>query len=136
MVVSYFRLEAPDGEVLGAASIVSDVSDRHRTKRALERANARLELLGRAAEVLNASLDLEETLDGLARLVVPGGGRPLHRRPGRRGVPGRAPGRPVALRRYAVVHGPGVEVPPPLRRARATRGRRSAATSRTRRVTR
>ena len=69
LVVSYFRLEGPDGTVLGAASIVSDVGDQHRTRRALERANARLALLGRAAGVLNASLDLEETLSGLGRLL-------------------------------------------------------------------
>lgn len=113
MVVSYFRLQSPQGQVLGAASIVSDVSDRHRTKRALERANARLELLGRAGEVLNASLELAATLDGLARLVVPEVADhcvvDLAEDPS---VPP-VPGRPVALRRAVLVHAPGIELPPP-----------------------
>jgi PAS domain S-box-containing protein len=114
LVVSYFRLEGPDGEVLGAASIVSDVSDRHRTRRALERANARLELLGRAAAVLNASLDLEETLTGLGRLVVPGIADhcvvDLAEADGTRAG---TTHEGLVLRRYAVVHGPGIDVPEP-----------------------
>jgi len=103
LTASYFRLTDSAGQVLGAASIVSDVSDRYRTRRQLERAGARLELLGRAGEVLSESLDLEQTLAGLGRLVVPDladhcvvdlveeGGR---------------------VRRYAVVHAEGLPVPP------------------------
>jgi PAS domain S-box-containing protein len=71
LIVSYFRLEGPAGAVLGAASVVSDVSDRHGTRRALERANARLELLSRATAALGASLELPEILTGLADVVVP-----------------------------------------------------------------
>jgi PAS domain S-box-containing protein len=112
LVVSYFRLEGPDGEVLGAASIVSDVSDRHRTRRALERANARLELLGRAAGVLNASLDLEQTLAGLGRLVVPEIADHCVVDLVESDV-ARSATDAVVLRRYAVVHGPGIEVPAP-----------------------
>jgi PAS domain S-box-containing protein len=112
LVVSYFRLEGPDGEVLGAASIVSDVSDRHRTRRALERANSRLQLLGRAAGVLNASLDLEETLANLGRLVVPEIAD--HCIVDLVETEAAAPGpEAVVLRRYALVHAPGVEVGPP-----------------------
>ncbi|HYJ76682.1 MAG TPA: SpoIIE family protein phosphatase [Kineosporiaceae bacterium] len=112
LVVSYFRLEGPDRAVLGAASIVSDVSDRHRTRRALERANARLELLGRAANVLSASLDLEETLNGLGRLVVPQIADHcvvdlVESDDDRRSADA------VVLRRYALVHAPGVVAPPP-----------------------
>jgi PAS domain S-box-containing protein len=99
LTASYFRLTDDAGRVLGAASIVSDVSDRYRTRRELERAGARLELLGRAGQVLSESLDLEQTLAGLGRLVVPDladhcvvdlveeGGR---------------------IRRYAVVHADGL----------------------------
>jgi PAS domain S-box-containing protein len=112
LVVSYFRLEGADGAVLGAASIVSDVSDRHRTRRALERANARLELLGRAARVLNASLDLEETLNGLGRLVVPEiADHCVVDLVESDDDPDAADA--VVLRRYAVVHSPGVVVPAP-----------------------
>ncbi len=106
LLVSYFRLTAPDGTVLGAASIVSDVSERDRTRRALERANARLELLGRAAAVLNASLDLERTLAGLGRLVVPAFADHCIVdlvEPGASGTGGRVP-----LRRYALVHADGL----------------------------
>ncbi len=114
LVVSYFRLEGPDGEVLGAASIVSDVSDRHRTRRALERANARLELLGRAAGVLNASLDLEETLTGLGRLVVPGiADHCVVDLAETDGIRAGTTDDGLVLRRYAVVHGPGIDVPEP-----------------------
>jgi len=101
LTASYFRLTDATGQVLGAASIVSDVSDRYRARRELERAGARLELLGRAGQVLSESLDLEQTLAGLGRLVVPDladhcvvdlveeGGR---------------------VRRYAVVHAEGLPV--------------------------
>jgi PAS domain S-box-containing protein len=112
LVVSYFRLEGPDGAVLGAASIVGDVSDRHGTRRALERANARLVLLGRAAAVLSASLDLEETLSGLGRLVVPEiADHCVVDLVEPDAEPDATDG--VVLRRYAVVHTPGVVVPAP-----------------------
>jgi PAS domain S-box-containing protein len=111
LVVSYFRLEGPDGRVLGAASIVSDVSDRHRTRRALERANTRLELLGRAADVLNASLDLEETLSGLGRLVVPEIADHCIVDLLDSDVAMPPASGHVVLRRYAVVHASGIEVP-------------------------
>src|SRR4051794_2066725 len=110
LVVSYFRLEGPEGSVLGAASIVSDVSDRHRARRALDRANSRLALLGRTAGVLNASLDLEETLSGLGRLVVPEiADHCVVDLVEARGGSDHEDG--VVLRRYAIVHAPGI-VPP------------------------
>jgi PAS domain S-box-containing protein len=110
LVVSYFRLEGAGGRVLGAASIVSDVSDRHSTRMALERATARLELLGRAAAVLNASLDLEETLAGLGRIVVPEIADhcivdlvEADRRAA-------SPSESAVLRRYALAHASGIDV--------------------------
>jgi len=112
LVVSYFRLEAADGRVLGAASIVSDVSERHLTRRALERANARLELLDRAGEVLNASLDLEHTLAGLGRLVVPEVADHCVVDLVDDTLPAAVAG-PVVLRRHASVHAAGVVLPPP-----------------------
>ncbi len=69
--VSYFRLEDEQGEVLGAASLVSDITAARATRQALTAANARLRLLGRATRALSASLDVERTLRSYADLVVP-----------------------------------------------------------------
>jgi PAS domain S-box-containing protein len=69
--VSYFRLEDDAGAVLGAASLVSDVTAQHETRRALQAANARLRLLGRATQALSASLDVQRTLRSYGALVVP-----------------------------------------------------------------
>ncbi len=110
-LLSFCRLDGEDGVVLGAAAFVVDVSDRRRTRRALERANARLELLGRAAAVLSASLDLQRTLDHLGRLVVPDFADHcivdlVDDDPD---VALRLP--PGTVRRYAIVHAPGLGGP-------------------------
>ncbi|MFN8075725.1 MAG: SpoIIE family protein phosphatase [Kineosporiaceae bacterium] len=69
-LVSYLRL-GDDGGEPRAASIVVDVTDSRRATRDLARAVGRLELLGRAGQVLAEPLDLSRTLDRLADLAVP-----------------------------------------------------------------
>jgi PAS domain S-box-containing protein len=102
ILASHYQLKAFDDSVVGGACILSDVTEQHTTRRALQYANERLALLGRASTVLSESLDLERTLAGLGALVVPAfadhclvdlleeGGR---------------------LRRVAVVHTPTLEPP-------------------------
>jgi PAS domain S-box-containing protein len=70
--VSYFRLTDTDGNVVGAASLVSDVDDQHRIRDRLHEATERLALLAKISELLASSLNLDRTLAALARLVVPG----------------------------------------------------------------
>ncbi|MFL6238929.1 MAG: SpoIIE family protein phosphatase [Actinomycetes bacterium] len=69
--VSYFRLNDNDGRSVGAASLVSDVTDQHRVRERLRDATERLALLAQVSELLASSLDLDRTLGALARLVVP-----------------------------------------------------------------
>jgi PAS domain S-box-containing protein len=69
--VSYFRLNDADGNVIGAASLVSDVDDEHRVRDRLREATERLALLSQVSELLASSLDFDRTLGALARLVVP-----------------------------------------------------------------
>ncbi|NLT54886.1 MAG: SpoIIE family protein phosphatase [Actinomycetales bacterium] len=68
---SYYRLTAGDGRPVGAASMISEVTEARRTGIALRRANERLELLGAATRALTESLDLDRTLTRFAELVVP-----------------------------------------------------------------
>jgi signal transduction histidine kinase len=63
-LASYYRLSKADGRPLGIVALVTEIS-------AQERAEARLDLLLEASEVLGASLDHEITLSNLARLLVP-----------------------------------------------------------------
>jgi PAS domain S-box-containing protein len=69
--VSYFQLNDADGKLVGAASLVSDVTEQHNVRERLREATERLALLGQVSELLASSLDLDRTLDALARLVVP-----------------------------------------------------------------
>jgi PAS domain S-box-containing protein len=69
--VSYFRLHDNDGNVVGAASLVSDVDEEHRIRDRLRDATERLALLAKVSELLASSLDLDRTLGAVARLVVP-----------------------------------------------------------------
>lgn len=63
-LASYYRLSGADGKPLGIVALVNEIS-------AQERAEARLDLLLEASEVLGTSLDYETTLSNLARLLVP-----------------------------------------------------------------
>jgi hypothetical protein len=74
-----------DGEVVGLGVVVVDITARKRAeaereqahqaereaRRGAEAARARAAFLADAGAVLDASLDLDETLDSLARLCVP-----------------------------------------------------------------
>lgn len=71
LLASHYQLKAFDDSVVGGACILSDVTEQHTTRRALQNANERLALLGRVSTVLSESLDLERTLAGLGGLVVP-----------------------------------------------------------------
>ena len=72
---SFDRYTAPlrgeDGEVYGRAWYFRDITERKRSETALENSNRRLGFLAEAGTVLAASLDLEQTMQSLARLLVP-----------------------------------------------------------------
>ncbi|MFJ5030023.1 SpoIIE family protein phosphatase [Streptomyces sp. NPDC088560] len=61
---SAFRLQAPDGRVLGVADLVIDVTERHR-------AQQRLALIAQAGSRIGTTLDVLRTADELADVVVP-----------------------------------------------------------------
>lgn len=67
-LVSYYRLEDPGGHVLGLATSVVDVTDRHRAATEAER---RLALIADASVLIGTTLDLDQTARELARVVVP-----------------------------------------------------------------
>ncbi|MEV5973976.1 SpoIIE family protein phosphatase [Streptomyces sp. NPDC051921] len=62
--VSSFRLAAPSGRVLGVASAVVDITDRHRAQR-------RLALLSEAGERIGSTLDVTVTAGELTEVMVP-----------------------------------------------------------------
>ena len=59
------------GEVTGARGVAVDVSDRKVVEAELERTHERLALLARSGILLASSLELEQTLKNLGRVVVP-----------------------------------------------------------------
>ncbi|MEU5186369.1 SpoIIE family protein phosphatase [Streptomyces klenkii] len=67
-LVSYYRLEDPGGQILGVATSLVDVSDRHR---ALEEARRRTALIADASVLIGTTLELEQTARELAEVVVP-----------------------------------------------------------------
>ncbi|MGP3949950.1 SpoIIE family protein phosphatase [Streptomyces sp. 7N604] len=69
--VSYHRLEAPNGKVLGLATSVVDVTDRHRAAAEAHHARQRLALIADASVLIGTTLDLEQTARELADIVVP-----------------------------------------------------------------
>ncbi|GGT85230.1 MULTISPECIES: SpoIIE family protein phosphatase [Streptomyces] len=69
--VSFYRLEAPGGKVLGVATSVVDVTDRHRAATDADRARHRLALVADASVRIGTTLDLEQTARELADVAVP-----------------------------------------------------------------
>ncbi|MEV6563524.1 SpoIIE family protein phosphatase [Streptomyces kronopolitis] len=69
--VSYYRLEAPGGTVLGVAASVIDVTDRQRAATEAYHARQRLALIADASVRIGTTLDLEQTARELADTVVP-----------------------------------------------------------------
>ncbi|MCB5183390.1 SpoIIE family protein phosphatase [Streptomyces antimicrobicus] len=114
--LSAFRLQAPDGRVIGVTSLFTDVTEQ-------QRATQRLELLHRATEALSGSLSVEDTTRLLVDVLVPefadvaavdvaGWALAGRERPGSRQEPG-GPGarRPAPLRRVATAVAGGGAVP-------------------------
>jgi len=60
-----------NGQVLGALGLLIDITDRVRAVTALQRANARLDLLERAGSQIGTTLDIHRTAEELAALAVP-----------------------------------------------------------------
>jgi len=67
---SAFRV-ADQGKVVGTMGWLVDVTERERAKADLEEARARLDLLARASSQIGTTLDLRQTCEELADLVVP-----------------------------------------------------------------
>ncbi|MFE4258369.1 SpoIIE family protein phosphatase [Streptomyces sp. NPDC056883] len=70
--VSFYRLEGPSGRVIGVASSVVDVSERHRAATEADRARRRLALIADASARVGTTLDVEQTAHELAQVAVPG----------------------------------------------------------------
>ncbi len=68
---SYFRLEAPDGELLGVSSSIIDVTERYRAEAQAARAQERLALLAEAGAMIGTTLDLRDTARELVNAMVP-----------------------------------------------------------------
>ncbi|MGW3246280.1 SpoIIE family protein phosphatase [Streptomyces sp. NPDC001070] len=69
--VSFYRLEDQHRHVLGLATSVVDVTDRHRSAQEADRARRRLALIADASARIGTSLDVEETARELTGVVVP-----------------------------------------------------------------
>ncbi|MFF8410305.1 SpoIIE family protein phosphatase [Streptomyces omiyaensis] len=69
--VSFYRLEATGGRVLGVAAWVVDVTERHRADAAAGRSRRRLALIADASTRIGTTLEVERTADELAAVVVP-----------------------------------------------------------------
>ncbi|MDF3293660.1 SpoIIE family protein phosphatase [Streptomyces silvisoli] len=69
--VSYYRLEDPAGRVLGLATSVVDITERHRAAIAAAQARERLTLIADATVRIGTTLDLDQTARELADVCVP-----------------------------------------------------------------
>ncbi|MFH9737679.1 SpoIIE family protein phosphatase [Streptomyces roseolus] len=69
--VSFYRLEAAGGRVLGVAAWVVDVTERHRADAEADRSRRRLALIADASARVGTTLEVERTADELASVVVP-----------------------------------------------------------------
>ncbi|MER5730760.1 SpoIIE family protein phosphatase [Streptomyces sp. NPDC002138] len=69
--VSFYRLEGSNGKVLGVATSVVDVSDRHRATAEAAGARQRLALVADASLRIGTTLDLDQTARELAEVSVP-----------------------------------------------------------------
>ncbi|GAA2923810.1 SpoIIE family protein phosphatase [Streptomyces mexicanus] len=69
--VSYYRLEAANGRVIGVAISVIDVTERHRAATEADRARRRLALIADASARVGTSLAVEQTAQELANVAVP-----------------------------------------------------------------
>ncbi|MFE6228705.1 SpoIIE family protein phosphatase [Streptomyces sp. NPDC057854] len=69
--VSFYRLEAAGGRVLGVAAWVVDVTERYRADAAADRSRRRLALIADASARVGTTLEVERTAGELASVVVP-----------------------------------------------------------------
>ncbi|MGW7001254.1 SpoIIE family protein phosphatase [Streptomyces sp. NPDC054933] len=69
--VSYYRLEDPAGRVLGLATSVVDITERHRAATEAAEARERLTLIADATVRIGTTLDLDQTARELADVCVP-----------------------------------------------------------------
>ncbi|MGW0707352.1 SpoIIE family protein phosphatase [Streptomyces sp. NPDC002643] len=69
--LSFYRLEDSGGRVLGAATSVVDVTERHRAAAEADRARRRLALIAEASARVGTTLEVEETARELADIAVP-----------------------------------------------------------------
>ncbi|MFF2819325.1 SpoIIE family protein phosphatase [Kitasatospora cineracea] len=69
--VSSFRLEQPDGTVLGVSTTVVDITERFEAEGAAEAAQQRLALLNEASTRIGTTLDLATTARELAETAAP-----------------------------------------------------------------
>ncbi|MEU6593950.1 SpoIIE family protein phosphatase [Streptomyces sp. NPDC046881] len=69
--VSYHRLEDAAGRVLGVATSVIDITERHEATIAATRARNRLAMIASASASIGTTLDVEQTAHELVRVVVP-----------------------------------------------------------------
>ncbi|MEV1082413.1 SpoIIE family protein phosphatase [Streptomyces sp. NPDC050211] len=68
--LSFYRLEDPGGRVLGAATSVVDVTERHRAAAEADRARRRLALIADASTRVGTSLEVEQTARELAEVAT------------------------------------------------------------------
>jgi PAS domain S-box-containing protein len=68
--LSFYRLEDTGGRVLGAATSVVDVTERHRAATEADRARRRLALIADASARVGTSLEVEQTARELAEVVA------------------------------------------------------------------
>ncbi|WP_274560770.1 SpoIIE family protein phosphatase [Streptomyces spiramyceticus] len=69
--VSFYRLEAPNGKVLGVATSVVDITERYRAATEAAQARQRLALVADASIRIGTTLDLDTTARELADVSVP-----------------------------------------------------------------
>ncbi|MFD3513041.1 SpoIIE family protein phosphatase [Streptomyces sp. NPDC058657] len=69
--VSYYRIHGPAGRVIGVASSVVDVTERHLAAAEAERARRRLTLIADASARIGTTLGVEQTARELAEVAVP-----------------------------------------------------------------
>jgi PAS domain S-box-containing protein len=75
-VVRHFNVfctpvHGPGGDLLGVSAVVFDITDRQRLLEAERAGRARADFLARAGELLDETLDYEQTLGAVAEIAVP-----------------------------------------------------------------
>ncbi len=70
-LTSFFPVRDPDGELLGVGCSTSDVTAERQALAERERSEERLRFLAKASDLLNETLDYEQTLEAIAEMAVP-----------------------------------------------------------------